>query len=620
MTTRPNQAAPRVLPLALAAAFPLLVWWCASFYFLGDTGKYSDDWSINYRAFGSQGFALDGHPFERWNYFWRPLHLVLTCGGQTLFWEMGWVLHALNALAHGAVAWLVWRFAREIGVGPRCAAASALLVLVHPAVYEVVNWTSTISTAIATAALIGLWRRTAAWATNARSWHGWRSVWWLGPAVFGIACFYEQQAGAACLLPLLYWTLGELDPDRPRREVRLQRAAMIGVGPAAACVLYVVLMVSTAPRHLRGGEGSFGTLGEIAVRFRDGLRTCSEWLWGERAWSFARGGLEQGGAALTDVGPFQGWAPGVYGGVLMGLLIVAASVWFAGWWRVHASEEPSEPADRRVRYGLVAIGMIVFTSLSIAISLLPSAAATKVLPQPRLMYFPVVCLAVALGAVITAVVRAMGASRSEAVAHRLGPVLVVGVLLGCVVHVGAQEAFRRRSRADFDLLAQLRALMPDPPEGATFVPVSLQHRPVRTSSVRFNTAAPSAANLPWAAWAWVRQGYQRRDLLSTNFRPALASPFAAVDGKGFRYVSRWGGARGAVPAGGWRVRWDESIPFVVDASGKARLVRTIEFAGVPGRDNEPTLRIEIPIVVKAIEGGRLDADRVVDHTVGPARR
>lgn len=597
-------------------AFPVLVWFCASYFYLGEIGKYSDDWAINYRDPGSPAFALDGHPFERWNYFWRPLHLILTCGSQTLFWEQGWLLHGLNALAHGAVAWLLWRLLREIGVRERIAAAGTLAALVHPVVYEAVGWTSTVSTLIATAMLLVLWRRTVALATGVRRWEGsgLRSLWWFGPWTFAMACFYEQQAGVACLASLLFWTMGERDADRPTRRERLRRAVLIGIGPAAACAVYVALMVSTAPNHLRGGRGSFRDLSVVREQWQNAIDQVGDWLIGEKVRAFAAGGLEQGWSAIG--------ASGAWGWLVMALLAVAAVAWLVVWWwrrseevgGIARSKTPSGgEAETRTakggRWGLIATGLVLLAIVGIALAVLPSAVATGVPPQARLIYLPLVLSLVAAAGAAECAVRAAPRRVVGWSARIGGPVLAALVCIGCVVQIGSQDAFRRRWLADADMMSQLRALLPDPPGGTNFVPLALRHRPVRTASDRFNTALPGAAQLPWAAWAWVQDGYGRRDLLATHLRPALARVITNIDETGFRYVSRWGGARGRVSGGGWSVRWDQSVPFVVEEDGTVRLVRRV---GLGGPDDSAKW-VPIPIVEGAIESGALPLERTAEH-------
>lgn len=610
-TDEPKHAPNRPARGFAALAFPLLVWFCASYFYFGEIGKYSDDWAINYRVYGTGAIDLGSHhPFERWNYFWRPLHLVLTCGLQTLFWEQDWLIHGVNAVMHGLVAWLLWRFLREVGIGRRIAATAALVMLVHPAVYEVVGWTSTVSTSIATAMLLGIWRRTAAWASGGRAWRGWRSVWWLGPVTFVMACFYEQQAGAACLLPVLYWTLCERDPRKPTAMKRFQRAGAIGIGPVVACVAYVALLVSTAPKHLRGGVGSFQSAEDIPGRLELALWTCGEWIVGSRAWDFARGGFEQGWVALAEDG-------GVWGGLVMGLLVVAGVVWVGVWWRRASASDAPTPKDADGRMWMVTFGLVVFAGLSIALALLPSAAATRVPPQARLIYLPLVCVIVACAAVCTDIARMLARSRPlhrTSFALRGVPIAVVTAVVAlCVVQIGSQSAYRLRSRADFDLGRQLRELVPNPPEGTTFVPVQFRHRTVQTGSPRFNNAVPSALTLPWSAWAWVRRGYDRGDIVATNLRPGLASPFAEVTPEGFRYVSRWGGARGQVRGGGWRVEWARTVPFVVIPSGEVLVARTV----LAPAANDPKKRtaIPIPLVRGLIESGALDERRTVEVPV-----
>src|SRR5262245_29281979 len=128
------------------ALFPVALWFLATFFLLGDLGKFTDDWYYVQRV--PETGRIESLVSARPLHFWRPLYRVIVPSLITVFWKADWVVHLISAVAHGAVAWLLWRLMRELRVPGPGAAIGALFFLVWPSHFEPVFWMCALPTVL----------------------------------------------------------------------------------------------------------------------------------------------------------------------------------------------------------------------------------------------------------------------------------------------------------------------------------------------------------------------------------------------------------------------------------------------------------------------------------------
>lgn len=612
----PSRGARALRTLAIGV-FPVLIWFIATYFFFGEIGKYSDDWSLDLRRPDTGLYHWPDSPFDRWHWFWRPLHLLLLTSLGTFAWELDWLRHLLSAALHGAVAWLLYRFLRRVGVARSIAGVGALVLLVHPVVYEMSLWPSTVSAMISTVMLLVLWRRALDVSQDV---HRVPRPWLLPIAWFAwtfiMACFYEQQAGLAPLAGLMVFVPIGAFARRAERLRAIKRSFWLGIGPSLACVLYIALVSRTAPPGSRGAIDRFKGAEDALRSVWASLRRAADWIAGPRVVDAATGALKQTRVVLeSDHGPVLG--------VLLPLAFIAGLVWVGAWFArpdrcgAVAGTVPNDPAPNV--NPLVIVGVSLGAGL---LALVPLALISNTPPQPRLVYFPLLCAVLAGSISLDRLARLV--RPSPAASGRLrwaaGLAMLSAVTLGAAAQVGFQDQFRRRSLADLDVLSQLKQLVPAPPAGTTFMPVRLGFEGVNTGHQRFDGAIPGATNLPWAAWAWIQcaDGYRRRDILCTNTRPGTAATYGRANARGIHYTPHWAMPPGWVPKNGWFVEWGACIPFVVDDRNRVRLVNVLTIPADAAAAKQP-LTVELPLV-RSLEPG-IDADRVTAATLpSPAGR
>lgn len=604
--------------------FPFVLWFIATFYLAGDIGKYSDDWSLDLRRPDTGVYHWPDSPFERWDYFWRPLHLALIHGLGTFAWEADWLRHLLNAGLHGAVVVLLYRFMRTVRVSRPIAAAGALIALTHPIVYEMVLWPSTVSAMVASVMLLLMWTR--AWkigqGTHAPK-RGWVVPLAWGAWTFVMACFYEQQAGVAPLCGVLVFAAMCTQWEWATIRRAAGRAVLFGIGPALACIVYMGLLVSTAPRDTRGGSNNFKGVTESIESLWACASRVMDWIAGARIVDAI------GGSMVTAKPLLLAW-PGL---CALGIATIAGLAWWVVWFvRVDrktgdacATSGAGLKNDANTGANGTAAHMrgwsgrdvvLLLTLLCAAVlAMVPTALIAKAPPQPRLVYLPLHCLILCAAVACDRSVRAWVPTRfARAMRWPAGLAVVCAAVFFACTLVGYQQAFRVRGHGDLDCLAQLKALVPDPAPGTVFVPVRLDPRATRTGHPRFDNALPGAANLAWASWAWLqgRDGYMRRDIFCTNVREGTAPTYREATEAGFRYSPNWATPPPYVRRGGQFIEWSVCIPFAVDEQHTVRLVETLNVPAAGTKRGE-AMTIRFPQVLRLRD--RLDVDKFVRATL-----
>lgn len=570
----------RRLELAAAWLLPLVLWALSTMYLGGALGKNTDDYAIDLRDPVTLAAPTPFDPFVHYPYFWRPLHVAMCFAVGTLAPGADRPVHLFVALMHGATALALWAVLRAVSRSRLAPAAAALVFLTLPLHGEVAFWFCTTSTAIGTALMLAaclLAVRAARRPTLAGPFSPAGA-----PGVFALtlltACFYEQSAAIAAALPFLALAA---TPPSLRWPARLRRALAPTAAAGAACALYVVLLAATAPKSVRGGAGSFVTADRLGARLAELASGVRATLVGDRAAHVLMGSVEHGLSVLASPA-----------GVAWGGVFVAAGVLWLVWAARRGGPAPGSAHAPSPRAGwAVLAGIAVFFA-----GWLPVFVIDRQIVELRNAYVPLVGLALAVGVGLDALLAA--APRAPAPRLAAGIVALAAAALGAAGLVGWQSLFQRRSELDLGALAQLRSLVPDPPPGAVFMPLRTNDAPAATGRVLFDRARYGVFETVWSATPMVQRLYRRADLRATAFNPWAPLALDTPDAAGVRWAQSLKGNEvvRADPAGGTRIPWEAAVPFVIDASGRVKLVRRIDVELPDHRD----LQIHPPVVEAAI--------------------
>jgi hypothetical protein len=548
---RPRLRSP-VLWLALLAA---LVWVLCCCLHIGQSGKYSDDFGITMRDLATGNVDWSLHPWARFNYFWRPLHLALLWASGTLLWNHDWAMHLMSALAHGGCAVGLWAWLRRMGIGVPAATGAALLFMTHTLHSEAINWFSTICVSLGAGFMLmtfELARRLGASGSQPSG------RWMLGaiPVLsFATACWYESPAAGLAALPLVMLAA------RPAGEsVRagLRRAIMPTALAGGACVLYAALLVSTAPAWQRGSADRMASPDALPQRWRWLAGEGWNWLFGQRGQDLWIGAWIEGAKAVQS--PLVG---------ALAVVVVLAGVMTLIAWRrnsvdrgrTHTAADNREP-DTPHRELLGLIGAAVFV-----LAWLPIAVVKDNSVELRTWYTPLVGLAIVLASVLD---WAMARSGSRARVALSAAALLV-VLAGCLAHIGWQRVFVRHWDLEQRRMQQLRQAISAPPTGAVFVPLRTFAKSANTGRRFFDLAIEPGLAQSWSSWGFVHFAYQRRDLAATNL--SAWSPGAAPL-TNFSERGAWSPVHLAGPyehsALGCLVPWELMIPIGLLPDGQVQ--------------------------------------------------
>jgi hypothetical protein len=499
--------------------FPLALWLASTFFYMGQTGRYSSDWSH------VVGAAPDGS-----TPFWRPLNRLVVAPLIAAFGDQDWVLHLLGALAHAGTCLLVWRLLALLRVNRVGAAAAAVCFMVYPACFEAVLWTSALPTLLAAGLVVGAWLLACLYARDdVHPLVGYPVV----PAMFfASSCLDQEAAYGVIAIPLL--CLAARDVTQPRRAV-LERAlfttglSVAGVG--AAVGLHVVLREVL---HVAGAPEVFS---------RAGAWTGEQWI----AAGVIPGAFRAGLRAVGEH-PFRAAA-------LLAVLVTGFFCWVRSTRRGPVAPPPAGPRA----------GLLVAAAAVACVAPVGAVMASAPEFSPRFAYAP--AMGLALGAACHFAARGLVLARP---AVRTAGATVAGgaVILASITMMGFQRGYQERAIQDRRELAELVALLPDPEPGSVFVPVAVE---VRAGELR---AAPrgdlyeryfrsrSASSVRSA----VQWAYGRRDLTCAE------SPADQISLTRIRTETVDVRGVGEVP-------WSRIIPFTVDVSGGARLVTSISAGG-----------------------------------------
>lgn len=593
---RVAQRTERVLRLVAAWGFPIGIWLVATFYLGGALGKNTDDYAINFRDPVTNAIPAEFNPFRNYPFFWRPLHVFMCFTVGTFFPDWDRTVHFFCAAFHGLACVGLFCLLRRTLRTMLAPAAAALLFMVLPLNGEVPFWFCTTSTAIGVActfAALLLVVRFARARTEVGE-HRWGLVVPIAAIAFVVPCWYEQSAAPLAAIPAVYLACC---PSSQKWLTRLFRAAVAtGVG-GGMCVLYVALMLATAPTHARGGAGSIVTAGRLSGRLSEFAQSLRYNL-GERAEQVLMGSITQG--LQTVVRP----ASVVWACVLLTLAVLWL-VWLARWDRhgqsiaggsvvgdVTRSPEPTQSGVWRVRLWMLAAGAIVFLA-----GWLPVLIIDRQIIELRNLYAPLLGVAIVIAVGLDVVVDAANALRpraSIALRTTLAAMLLPLVGFGTIGMIGFQRHLQARYQQDQSEIRQLVTMIPDPPAGAIFAPFRTTHV-THTGYPIFDRSRFGVFETGWSGTPEIRRAYRRADIAATVFSPWAPLPLVEPDAVGIRYTlglpsiatpTNANHAGKGSDAAGDRIRWESIIPFVVDADGRVKLIRRFDVERADHRDLE----------------------------------
>lgn len=563
------------------AAFPVLLWFVAYFFLRGDTGFWADDHYQNLRGPDGSPPALAllrKWPLWTWGmdrgFFVRPLFYLTLPAWTTLIWNHPGIAHLVQALFHAGVVVLFWRLMRKMGMHRRAAAATALLFLVYPGHYEAVLWVGAFPTLWSVAIMLGVLFTTIGFARACRGW--WR-VPLIAAGCFTACCLNEQPVAVVAVLPLAY--LAGVPVGQPlwtRRNVI--RMLVVWLVAGAAVVTYLVLLTSSTPPGFRGSGQSIVAVAALPVRLIEFSRRVVNQT---ALVGFGRGAFSTGWTTICEAGVWSWLSAGALG--------VAGVFWIVTPRRSGVKGQPAEMPG--VRRGiLAALGLGVFIT-----GWIPILVITNYPPDSRMRYWPCIGLAFAAAAACSGArnartggpSRRLRESRYFVVARAALAILLIA---GTVPIIGTQAAYRARWRQDRSEGEQLRVLAPDPAPYTIFQPLTIGTTIPKTGSAELDGRFHALWWYPWSPRKFIQREYGRENI-SAMYWQGIVSPVLGANEQGILYGIRLG-PRYAVREGeGSRLPWDHVIPFVVDETGRLRIVTIVE---IPGLDGDAAVRIQVP--------------------------
>lgn len=562
--------------------FFVMVWWVGCFFYWGDLGAYSDDWSLARIDVITGESTMWRWPFER-EYFWRPLLQLFLTIMFGAFWEHMSLFHLANVTLHAGSAVALYRLCRGMGLGRHGSYAAALVFLLFPYQYEVIFWSTAMTTGIATFVCMWLTSCVMEYGKGAEKWAGVRGLLKLSAVTFFMVCWYEQPGAVALALPMVYMAVklsGEGLYESGARVVKM----CLAIG--TPMIVYIGLLVGTAPRGTRGGNESYITLSGVPARIEELLRDLPWYAMYNVKEGFL-GGLSFGWKVLGESG-------GLNGVLILGLMGIVGGL------LVLAFRDEAQRREWTMRYGSVAIDhgssrvggkragaegkgsakprlrwIFAFACVVVVGSIVPVFPMRGQILEPRLSSYACIGLGVGVACCVEWAMRvSWGRAWWPLVRGSVGIGIVLAGILGSVSMLGAQGAMRNRTMADQKQATQLGELGKNALPGTVFLALDDQYLPTRTGYLAFDRRLSAWLMATWSARPVIRNAMKRWDVSASSRNMWRDLEMANCDEEGFTYTSNWPGAGEKVP-GGTRLTWDVCVPFVVQADGNVLLVETV---------------------------------------------
>lgn len=547
---KPRLAPPRTLGTGICHWFlPLLLLFTAYFFYGGDLGKWRDDYfqcSIDPATGSAPLFTM---PWDIRPEFWRPIHLFIVFNLGTWLWEHDALRHLIT-LGAAMLAIVSWhRFYRRATGSPLGACLGASLLAFFPMAFEVAFWPAAISTALCLA-LMALVLSIAHGAPRAP--RPARRLIWLAPLAFLGACLNEQPI--AGLAPIGLVVIAGQTRGVPR--TRSLRLAIIGtLWTGLGCLAYVIPFLATRNPTKRGGLDTLASARDIPTNFVDAAREWFDLSLGAKATRF----VDVGWTQATPVLRANLW--------LVALVLVATPLWLIVRTRPDPKVAPPSAAHPPTP-GASPLWLLAFASLSAAAMLLPISILTDHSVAPRMTYPGAAMLALMLSTLAgTALARAK--RRPAAVRAIVAFAAVTIAFTGAGALLGMQHVQHLRAQRDGSVLSELRRLAPSPVDRTAFVPIEIQSGLRFTRDPNFNAHNAGLFGRRYCAQPALRRAYQSPDLLAGAHTIKGEGAFVPLPSGRIILNELKGSAGGASPV---TVPADHTIPFIVDADGRVRLV------------------------------------------------
>ncbi len=555
--------------------FLALLWLGATFVYFGETGKHSDDYWAASRLIEREGIDWSSHPWQSWPYFWRPLHLAHAWMMNTIFWHHDWVPHLELALVHAAFCVMLFRLLVRLGSALAPAIAAALLYGTCPLLGEAIGWSSASCNAIGSLLMLitlDLGCRFGSALSTPQAGdvsalvhpaHTTRGLIAIALMSFATACFYEPAAAGLAAIPIVVWAAC---PRELRRGVRLHRTILATLASGLPCVLYVAILLGTAPPGQRGSAKTVGNVQSFPDNVKDLSRALRHMLAGSKGRDILLGSIEQGLSAARE-------HPIVLA-IIIATALVGVVVACNGLRAKPATVcDPKEPATMP-RGQLLLLGMLLFTA-----PWLPFIAQHAHDFELRSLYVPLIGVAFLIAALGNWLSRRMatltGCRRTLA---RVIAMLLVGVLViaGQVGLVGMQTQFRTNFCQDARVAAQLAAMSPHVEPDTVFMILAADHRGAATSRPVYNAALHTALEARWCAETFARRSMHRTDI---QLIPAVFWSRGTLLIDQLKPLSIQRTERGERER---RTPWAKIVPLWIDAHATVHIVESLTIEPLNG--------------------------------------
>ncbi len=455
----------RTLLLTLAA-FALALFACT--LFLGDIGVYNDDYFCNQRD-PVTGNIHDLVMTRPWH-VWRPLTRVVLTPLITTLWPHPWIVHAIDALLHGAIVALVYTLLRRFGTRAALAAPVALAFMVYPVHFEAVLWMAITCTLLSIILMLSIWHLYLTWLARADKWPVFTrflSLIALGVLAYCSAAFNEQPVGALAALPLAPLVVGF--SQAPTRRRRIIRSALPVLAVTIALGIYLRGFFHHIPEIVRS-QSEIHSVGALPQHLRELVTKIPEEL---VLYQFASGAFREGWHAVA--------ANPTTAVLTLGLLLLLGIAWTLSVATTPASADA--PADRRNLF-LIALGACWVVS-----SWLPVAASHS-FTSPRLHYVPNIGLATIAAALLSLVATRLDRVRPSlrrAFIILSRAVLCSSIAAAILIWIGIQANYQRRALADTAEMDSIsRAFGTSIPPDTCLIPVHIRGLTAQSGSPRFD--------------------------------------------------------------------------------------------------------------------------------------
>ena len=488
----------------------LIAVWAIGFGFLAfRLGLQNDDWAYVLR--NPEHDTVERLIQSDHMHFFRPLYRVVVPAFWTLFADHSCIPHLLTGLVHGMCAVSLYRLIKSLGGELTSAMIAALIYLVYPVHEQLMFWPTAIGTSLAIwgAAEALRWCARRRWfnaAGDLRTPHrdgaggelsavflydrmprffaeGVRVGLALGAAAFILAGLNEQPAMLMLAAPLIVL----LRSGGPARW-RLIRAGIVGAPVVAALGYYTLCHTIASSPPPATGWGSVVKPDDMPRRLYGMLETIGEDMW---LHEWATGAFWTGWRTIST----HPWR--------LAASVAALAACAPSWWR-WAWARPT--VSWKAGAGLLVVGLAI-----VVLAWLPIARVWYAMGS-RLHGAPLVGLCLMLGGAGSV----LGASFGEATLRVLRTWALAAMLVAtpvCLLMlIGTQRAYQDRWQRDRNELEQLRALVPDPPPNAIFVPVDIEMPVPVTGSTRFDFERRSVFASWWSSGWSVRRTFRRPDL------------------------------------------------------------------------------------------------------------